>query len=490
MTRRRLLKQAGGLVAAGLLRPSVVHGAQSAGHVMSTLSRYLSNARSRGLPDGVRLKAKLHVLDTLAAMISGSQLQPGEAAVSFARAYGGSNVSTVAGSTILCGPIEAALVNGVLAHADETDDSHDAVRWHPGCAVIPAALAVAEKFGVAGDHFLRAVALGYDVGTRVMSTMIAAGPQTHKSSHSIAGTWGAAAAAGCIAGLSDQQIRWLLDYTAQQSSGIGVWARDIDHIEKAFAFGGMPARNGVTAALLVEAGWTGVDDVFSGEANFLLANAPQADPARLPTELLIEGLGTRFEVMRTNIKKWSVGSPIQAPLDALDAMLKKQPFECDQVREVIVRLESTARYAGTSGPAAVVNDREMPAVNLQYMLAVMLVDKTATFEAAHDRPRMQNPEILQQRAKIRLVTSEASQTASRQPLLRVTLADGTRLTEEVRDVRGTIRNPMTQDEVVAKNRALLTPVLGATLTTRLIERTLNLESVKDLRELRPLLQRS
>ena len=86
-------------------------------------------------------------------------------------------------------------------------------------------------------------------------------------------------------------MRWLIDYTAQQSSGIAAWQRDIDHIEKAFVFGGMPARSGVTAALLVTSGWTGVDDVFSGADNFFLANAPQAKP-----EGLVEELGERYEI--------------------------------------------------------------------------------------------------------------------------------------------------------------------------------------------------
>ena len=94
----------------------------------------------------------------------------------------------------------------------------------------------------------------------------------------------------------------------------------------------MPARNGVTAALLVQSGWTGVDDVLSGPDNFFLAYAPQADPAKL-----IEKLGERYEVTRTNIKKWTVGSPIQAPLDALENLLKKHPFEADQVKQVVVR---------------------------------------------------------------------------------------------------------------------------------------------------------
>ena len=183
--------------------------------------------------------------------------------------------------TSLCGPIEAALANGVLAHSDETDDSHAPSQSHPGCAIVPAALAAGEQFGIDGTHFLRAVALGYDVGTRVTMTLGGAGStrtRRHRSTHSIAGIFGAAAAAGCAASLNAQQMRWLLDYAAQQASGIAAWQRDTDHIEKAFVFAGMPARNGVTAALLVQAGWTGVDDIFSGADNFFQAFAPEGRP--------------------------------------------------------------------------------------------------------------------------------------------------------------------------------------------------------------------
>lgn len=451
---------------------------------MSRLTAYLSQARTRDLPPDVLAKTKHHVLDTLAAMVSGSGLKSGQAAIGFAKAYGCPSDSTIVAAPVKAGPIEAALVNGVLAHSDETDDSHDAVRWHPGCAVVPAALAVGERFGVSGAQMLRAVALGYDIGSRVMATMIAAGSQRHKSTHSIAGVWGAAAASGSLAGLTEPQMRWLLDYTAQQCSGIGVWSRDVDHIEKGFAFGGMPARSGVTSALLVQSGWTGVDDVFSGDDNFLLANAQNADAERLPTELLVEQLGQRYEVMRTNIKKWSVGSPIQAPLDALARMLKARPFDADQVKEIVVTIEATDRYVGTAGAASVVDDREMPDVNIQYMLAVMLIDRTATFRAAHDKARMTDPAVLRQRAKVRLGS------AARQPLLRVTLTDGTELTEAAEPVRGTIRNPMTADEILAKCRDLITPVFGNASSAKLIQTVLDLDRVGDVRSLRPLLQQN
>ena len=477
VTRRDVL-QAGSTIAAAALSSGKAAGAQPVGPVMAALSTYMSNGRDRALPDAVVEKTKHHVLDTFAAMISGSQLLPGRAAIKFAGAYGGEKVATVAASDVLCGPIEAALANGVMAHADETDDSHAPSLSHPGCAVVPAALAVGEQLGIDGMHFLRAVALGYDIGPRVTMCLgiPALSRELHKSSHSIAGVFGAAAAAGCAAGLDIGQMRWLLDYTAQQSSGIAAWQRDGDHIEKAFVFGGMPARSGVTSALLVRLGWTGIDDILSGPDNFLLANSPNADPARLT-----EKLGERYEIIRTNIKKWSVGSPIQAPLDALELLLKRRPFDAEQVQKVIVRL-------GTR-EASVVNNRDIPDICLQHMVAVMLIDGTVSFHAAHDVARLRDPSVLRQRAKVELVPDQELEHRVREAIVNVVLADGTELSEHVRAVRGTADNPMPRDEVVAKCRDLMTPVLGAAKCMELIEQVLKIESTGNIRDLRPLLQK-
>jgi 2-methylcitrate dehydratase PrpD len=345
--------------------------------------------------------------------------------------------------------------------------------------VVPAALAIGEQLGIDGMHFLRAVALGYDVGPRVTMALgiPALSRQTHKSSHSIAGVFGAAAAGGCATGLDAQGMRWLLDYAAQQSSGIAAWQRDTDHIEKAFVFGGMPARSGVTAALLVRAGWTGIDDILSGPDNFFLAYAPNADPARLTDQL-----GERHEVIRTNIKKWSVGSPIQAVLDALELLATRRAFTAEEVDKVVVRL-------GTRS-ASVVSNREMPDVCLQHLVAVMLVDGTVSFQAAHDVARMQDPHLPRVRAKVELVPDDELERRAprREANVTLVLKDGAELGQHVQAVRGTADNPMPREEVVAKCRDLMTPVLGATKCAGLIERVLGLEHMGDVRDLRPFLQ--
>ena len=479
-TRRIVLKTAGCLIAGAALPAVRLRAANPPSPVILKLGNYMAEAAGRALPDEVIEKTKHHILDTLAAMVSGAELPPGKVALAMAKAHAGEKIATVVGSNLLCGPIEAAMVNGMLAHSDETDDSHAPSQSHPGCSIVPATLAACEQYGTSGTRMLRAVALGYDVGTRVTMTLGGLDYQmaTHHSSHSIAGDFGSAAAAGCVAGLNPQQMRWILDYAAQQASGIAAWQRDTDHIEKSLVFAGFPARNGVTAAILIQLGGTGVDDIMAGSDNFLMAFNPKSD-----ANGLIDKLGERYEVTRTNIKKWTVGSPIQAPLDALEAIRKKHPFEADQVQKVVVRM-------GTND-ANTVNNREMPDISLQHMVAVMLLDKTASFAAAHDRPRMQDAAVVRERAKVQLIGDEALDKLhpARVSIVEVILADGAKLTERVEAVRGTAQNPMTRDEVVSKARDLISPLLGTAKSAKLIQTILALETVQNIRELRPLLQK-
>ena len=478
LTRRDLLQRAAWIAAASGIPWGARLYAQDVSPVMTKLSTYMSEARGRTMPEKAMDETKHHILDTLAAMISGSELPPGRRAMQFARAYGGEKVATIVGSQLLCGPIEAAIVNAELAHSDETDDYHSVGGAHPGCSIVPATLAIGEQFDIDGMTFVRAVALGYDIGLRVLRTV---GDGTFvRDTHNMVGTFGSTAAAGCVAGLSAQQTRWLLDYAAQQAgAGIGSWRRDTDHIEKAFVFAGMGARNGVTGALMVRSGWTGVEDVLSGPDNFIQSYSPKADAT-----ILVDKLGERYEVSGTTIKRWTVGAPIQPPLDALEILLKRHPFEADQVQQVVIRAATSSAYT--------VDNRDMPDICLQHMVAVMLIDKTASFKAAHDKPRMQDPAVLRQRAKVQLVPEAELEhlLPKRVAIVEVTLTDGTKLSERVEAVRGTPENPMSREEIVTKCRDLIHPVLGEPACNTLIEKILNLEKIKNIHELRPLLQKA
>ena len=441
---------------------------------MRVLSDYVAGALARPLPDAVVEKARHHILDTFAAMVSGSQLRPGVMAIGYITSLGGASEASVIGTRLQTSAVNAALANGMLAHADETDDSHGASLTHPGCSIVPAALAVAERTRASGERFLRAVVLGYDVCTRLNfalggDALIA----SQRATHSIGGTFGAGVAAGVLFGFDALQVRHLLSYCAQQASGASCNVRDVDHIEKAFDFAGMPARNGVTAATMVAHGFTGVDDVFSGERNFFDAYGLETDPSRL-----IDGLGERFEILATNIKKWSVGSPAQSALDALTNLMESAKPKPEDIASIRVHLPTRS--------ARTVDKAPMPDVNVQHLMALLLVDGSLNFHSVHDHARMRDPAVLAVREKIELVPSEELAVARprRQAIVELKLRDGRDLTHRTRAVRGTPDNPMTQAEVEAKALDLMADVLGAERAQELVAACRTIERARDLSDFR------
>jgi 2-methylcitrate dehydratase PrpD len=444
------------------------------------LSDYIAGALTRPLPDAVVEKARHHILDTFAAMVSGSQLRPGRMAIDYVASLGGVPEASVVGAELLTSATNAALANGMLAHADETDDSHAPSRTHPGCAVGPAALAAAERSHASGERFLRAVVLGYDVAARMNHAM---GAETlaaaSHSTHSLGGVFGAGATAGALLGLDAAQVRHLLSYCAQQASGVGCNVRDSEHIEKAFDFGGMPARNGVAAATMVAHGFTGVDDVLAGERNFLEAYAPEPDPSQL-----CKDLGERFEILATNIKKWPVGSPAQSALGALTCLMEKeQPSPADIAT---IRVHLPARSART------VDNAPMPDVNVQHLMAMLLVDGRLTFHSIHDHGRMQDVAVLAMRGRIELVPSQELMEARppRQAIVEIALHNGRRMMHRTIAVRGTADNPMTRAEVEAKALDLMRDVLGPTRAGEFVTACRSIERTPDMTRLRRFWQRS
>jgi 2-methylcitrate dehydratase PrpD len=228
---------------------------------------------------------------------------------------------------------------------------------------------------------------------------------------------------------------------------------------------------------MVANGFTGVEDVFSGERNFYGAYGAAPDRAALGREL-----GSRYEILGTSIKRWTVGSPIQAPLDALDSLVRRYALRAAAVQSVHVRIPNES--------LTIVNNRDMPEICLQHLLATLLVDGHMSFASAHDRPRMQDPQVLEVRRRVTLEGDDALSRAmpSRQGIVELVLASGERLREHTQAVRGTPGNPMTRQELQEKSLELLAPVIGADQASRLCAAVWTLEQVGDAREFAALLR--
>jgi 2-methylcitrate dehydratase PrpD len=490
LTRRRLLQQAGGAAAAlpvaaasDLLAASQsASGAAPAASadVTGRLARYMVAARDRELPTQVVQDVKHRILDTLAAMVSGAELPPGLAAIRYIRSQGGTLEASVLTTNLRTTAVNAALANGMFAHADETDDFEPVTKAHPGSAVVPAALAMAEKDRRSGPEFLRAVVLGYDVCCRFL---MALGPDhvrgTHRSAEGTSATFGATAAAASLARLDERGMRFALSYGAQQVSGLWSWTRDEDHIEKAFDFAGMGARNGVAAATMVQSGFTGVAEVLDGEHNMLIALSTQPRP-----EEMVKELGTRFYASESAIKVFSVGYPIQSALDALLALKREHKLTPENVSKVVVRLPEDG--------ARIVDGNAMPDVNVQHLVAVALIDGTVSFEMSHSRERMKDAQVLAVKAKVQLVGDRAlvDPEAPRSGAVEATLTDGRTVRHFTKHPPGTKENPLSAEAVAAKARDLMAPVIGAGRADAVISRVNRIEEVRDVRDLVRLMRRT
>ncbi|MCH7915474.1 MAG: MmgE/PrpD family protein [Deltaproteobacteria bacterium] len=445
--------------------------------ITGQLARYMAEARDRSLPPEVQQAGKHRILDSLGAIVSGARLKAGELAIQYVRLQGGLPEASLLATDVKTSAVNAALANGMSGHADETDDFEPMTKAHPGCSVVPAALAMAEREGSSGEELLRAVVLGYDLCCRFL---MALGPELvrggHRSAEGTSSTMGCTAAAASLARLDQTGMRYALSYGAQQVSGIWSWVRDSEHVEKAFDFAGMGARNGVTAATMVQTGFTGVWDVLEGEHNVLEALSPSPKPSEM-----VKDLGNRFFVTETAIKPYPVGYPIQSALDAFFALHRQHGLTVENVERITVRLPEDG--------ARIVNNRSMPDVNCQHMIAMALVDGNVTFASTRSYQRMSDPVVLAVKERVNLVADPRLMDleAPRSAKVEVVLKDGRTLNHFTPHAYGTKQNPMETKSVNAKVRDLLEPVLGPLRTEAVIQRVNGLEGMANVQELLPFL---
>ncbi len=227
---------------------------------------------------------------------------------------------------------------------------------------------------------------------------------------------------------------------------------------------------------MVAGGSDGVDDVFSGHPNFLDATGPNPRRSEISAEL-----GTRFEVTETNIKRYCVGSPAQAAVQAAEELVVQHsgPFATDELEGIEIRLSSDL--------ARVVDNRSMADINVQYLVAATLLDGSCTFVLAHDDARLRDPSMQRLIRRSELIPDDAL-LGGRKAILTLTLSGGRgRVSQRVESVRGTVSNPMTPGEVSAKAEDLMAPILGGSRAAQLCGLLLDPSSVRNVRELAALL---
>jgi len=479
LNRRSLML--GALTATTTLRASSV-GAQSAQRPAPTapqsaqwsgpLTRYIAASQTATLPAETVELAKRHLIDTLAAIVACRDLDAAVTGRRFALAQSaGAKVSPLLGTRERATLLDAVLGSGMTAHAAEINDFCPSAFVQPGASIVPTVLCLGDARNVSGAVLLRAMIVGYELSCRLPKAL---GIRNLRdgvlANHSVGPILGSAAAAASLIGLPAERMNHLYSYFVQQASGSWQWLRDVEHIEKAFVFGGMPARRGVECALLAESGFTGVGDPFVGDPGWLNSSLFTGSKSDFNPDYLVTDLGKRFELPLVGYKRYPVGGPTQPVIELMLGLVKDVPAK--RVRKVRIEMP------GRTGAFAAA---EMPALNLPYLCSIILADGKLDFVAAQSRQRfLHDAAIRTFMRNVEVIHDPKQEAEPRIESARVilTLDDGSNVERFLEHVKGFPEHPFEREDVLSKARELMTPQLGEKRTETVIAAVWNVEKMQ------------
>ncbi len=452
--------------------------------VTAALSAYIAGSTSAPIPEDFRELGRRHILDTLAAIVASRDLEPAVLARNFALDQSGDaskNAATILGTNSKAGLSDAVFASAMTAHAAEINDFIPSAFVQPGPAIVSAAIALAERRGKSGDAVLRAVIAGYELAGRIpkalgLDNMRRAGV----ANHGVGPVFGTAAAAASIMGLQADRIGDVLTYCAQQASGSWQWMLDVEHIEKSFVFAGMGARAGLNAALMVEAGFRGVRDSLDHPDGWMRSALFRGGDSN--RGYLVAGLGEHSELHHTAYKRYPVGGPTQPAVEGLLRLLSEIGDSC--VTRVVISMP---------GRWQTFRDAAMPALNLRYLCAIILIDGRLDFVSAQSLQRMRGDKdvrVLMGRVDVRHDPAQEAtkgQARTESARIEVELTDGSRKEIYVPFVLGFPSHPMSREDVNAKALDLMAPRLGIDRAKSVVEQVCNIESISQAGDLAALI---
>lgn len=454
--------------------------------VSAPLSTYVAGVLAADPPAEHRELGRLHVLDTLAAIVACRDLEPAVLARDYALGLSGGDgpsAATILGTSDKASLVDAAFASAMTGHAAEINDFIPSAFVQPGPPVLAVALAVAETRGATGGELLRAVMAGYELAGRMPKALgVGNLRRAGIANHGIGPLFGAATAAAVLLRLPAETIEHVWTYCAQQASGSWQWLLDVEHIEKAFVFAGMGARDGLHAALMAQAGFRGVRGALDHPGGWMrsaLFRDGDGDRAYLTSDL-----GTRSELPLTAFKRFPVGGPTQPAVEALLSLLPR--LEAGEVERV--RIDMPGRWEAF-------RDAAMPALNLRYLTAIILLDRRLDFVAAQSLARMtQDPQVADLMARVEIRHDPDQEAVPGQPRtesarVSVRLSDGRQESAYVPHVLGFPSHPMSASDVEAKALDLMSPGLGADRAKAVILAVGDLEEMADARTLIDLIRR-
>jgi 2-methylcitrate dehydratase PrpD len=301
----------------------------------ATLSGFLASLDYAHIPAPVVARCEELFLDWIACALAGRGAPPIDAFEAYAAAMGpAGGPAELLTNRRRSSPLFAALVNGGASHVVEQDDLHNSSVLHPATVVFPAALATAQASGAGGREFIAACVAGYECGIRVGEFL---GRSHYKVFHTTgtAGTLAAAAAAGRLLRLDAERMQHCLGSAGTQAAGLWEFLRDAADSKQLHT--GKAAANGLTAAWLARAGFTGARRILEGPTGMAAGMSSDADPARL-----VDGLGTRWALAETSFKFHASCRHTHPAADALLELMRAHALRAADLERILCHVHQGA----------------------------------------------------------------------------------------------------------------------------------------------------
>lgn len=446
--------------------------------ISARLIRFIAGSATAAWPEDVLELGRRHILDTIAAIIACGERESARLARAYAMRHSGhaEHGAPLLGSSLRASLPDAVFASAMTAHGAEINDFCPSAFVQPGPAVVSAGLCAAAIDHPTGAALLRAIIAGYELTCRIPKALgIERGRQLGYSSHAYGPVFGAAATLASLRRYDDATIDHMLSYCAQQASGSMQWLLDEGHVEKSFVFAGMPARNGVSAALLAESGFTGVRAALDVPAGWFRSPMFAVDGSDFDPEYLVADLDVRFELPLVAYKRFPVGGPTQPVVQAMLELTTR--VRSADIVSIEIEMPSAVRVFANA---------KMPALNLPYLCAVIAIDGGLAFDMADSAQRMaEDSDVQALMTRVQVKHDPAQEAVPRKESARVTIRqrDGRVESLFIEHVKGYPSHPMSREDVESKARELIGPVLGGARTRALIDRVWQIDRLADAGEL-------
>ena len=445
------------------------------GEILSNrLARHFCGVTFGDLKADHVVRMKIYLLDWLGSAFAGRDLPPIRMMRNVVRGLGGTPEATSIPDGVKTSCLLASLVNGASSHIVEMDDLHRESILHPAAAILPAILAAGEREGVSGKELIVAISVGYEVGIRVA---LAAGAAHYRFWHttSTCGTFGAAAGAGKLLRLNEDQFAWAIGSAGTQAAGLWEFLGESAMSKQLHA--GKAAMNGLLAALLAKEGFTGARRILEGEKGFFRATSRDFNESKC-----IADLGEVFHSERNSIKYHASCGHTHSAVDAALLAAGGRPLRPSEVETVDLRIYQAAiDLLGNIEPKT----PYLAKFNLPFCVATAL--RYGHVQSGDFTPeRLEDKDLKELMKKIK-VGSDPDLTGAypRKWPARVTiiLKDGQRLDGINEYPKGDPENPLSERELIAKFKGLTSGALPARRADAIIDRVMDLESLGNVNEL-------